>query len=235
MTARRFRTVGTLALAMLALAAGSVASAEAKPLFEADSYPATIDGVTIEAASIFTFGSIYKWECKKAPFQGKLSAAATSLTLTPSYQECRWRWPVIEPPPPFSIVEVKMNGCDFSLNALEFLKKDEYLSHVDLSCPAGKVVEIDLHENTPVICRLTVPAQTNRADVKLIDQTGKEGTSDDDVEARITVEKLHYTQDSAGTCPVAAGTYEDLQYLGYSTLTATNEAGKQIGLRVSGE
>jgi hypothetical protein len=232
---RKLKTIGLLALAMMTMAVGAASSAEAKPIFEADSYPATIDGVTIEAASVFTFGSFYKWECKKAPFQGKLTVAANALTLSAAYEECRWRWPVTEPPPPFSIVEVKMNGCDYSLNSLEFLKKDEYLARADLACPAGKLVEIDLHENIPIICRLTVPAQTNKADVKLIDQTGKEGTADDDVEARITIEKLHYTQDAAGTCPVSAGTYEDLQYLGYSTLTATDGSGKQIGLRVSGE
>lgn len=222
-----------LAVALVATAAGAT-GARAEPFFEADSYLATIDGVA-QTATVFQFGGMWKWECKTSPMEGKLSAKSSALTLSAAYGECRWRYPVKEPPPPFSLVQIFMNGCDYRLHSLGRVKADEYLSLADLECPAGKQVVIELHQETPTICKLTVPAQSNKSDIALIDETGKEGTTDDDLKAEITIKGMKYTQDSLFTCPVKQGTYEDLEYLGISTLTATSEAGKQIGLRVAGE
>lgn len=228
MNVRRLSSIILLALALLT---AGVASARAEPRFEADSYAATIDGVA-KTATVFQFGGIYKWECKAAPMQAKLSGESSALTLSASYGECRWQYP---PGAPFSLVQIFMNGCDYRLHALQRVKTDEYLSQVDLECPENKEVVIELHQETPTICKLKVPAQSNKSHVALIDETGKEGTADDDVKAKITVAKMKYTLESFVGCPVSKGTYEDLEYLGESTLTATSEAGKQIGFRVAGE
>jgi len=121
------------------------------------------------------------------------------------------------------------------LHGLQRVKADEYLSQVDLECPEGKQVVINLRQGTATICQLTVPPQSNRSHVALIDETNKEGTADDDVTARVTIEGMKYELHSFVGCPVGKGTYEDLVYEGISTLTATSEAGKQIGFRVAGE
>ncbi len=214
------------------MSVGAATGAKAAPTFEADGYPATIEGWTIEAASVFSFSG-YSFSCNEALHQGQLSGSEAALTLAAMYEECTWTWPP-EPPKP-SVVLVTMNGCDFRLHSLELEAKDEYLSLVNLECPTGKQVVIDMHSGFAVLCTLTVAAQSNAAHVRLINQTGKEGTSDDDVKAQITIEELHYAQDSPGFCPVKQGTYQNLQYLGISTLVATNQQGQQIGLRVSGE
>jgi hypothetical protein len=67
----------------------------------------------------------------------------------------------------------------------------------------------------------------------LEDLANKEGSSDDSVRGKFTVEGLHYSQDKLG-CPVKTGTYENLNYLALNQFTAT-ESGEPIGLRVEGE
>lgn len=232
---RGLRLLGALGLAALTMAV-SASSASAVPFFEADKYPATIDGTAL-STSVFTFGSSsLKWQCKKSNFLGELPTASEALRLSAVYEECTWTSHITEKEEGEgeepSVVFVTMNGCNYKLHGLEFLAEDEYRALADLECPTGKQVVIDLFHKSSVLCTLTVPPQSNRSDVKLIDQTGKEGTADDDVKAQITIEKLHYSQDAIG-CPVKQGTYENLQYLGENTLIATSE-GKQIGLRVSG-
>ena len=233
------RRLKSTLLVVLALAVGGVGagSAQAEPLFEADSYTATVDGVALKQ-SVFTFGGIYQWECKSSPFEGKLLAKSSSLTLSALYAECRWMWPVTEPPiEPYSLVQINMNGCDWKLNTLKFQKADEYTSLVNLECPAGKQVVIELHRTEPTICKLTVPAQSGKSDVRLIDKTA---SSPNDVEAQVTISGLNYTQDLSHfipelNCPLKPGSYTDLAYAGLLTLTATSEPGKQIGFRVTGE
>jgi hypothetical protein len=234
---RTFRALGPLTLAALVVAATAASSAQAEPHFEADKYKATVHGTAL-SASVFSFGGSLKWECKNSKFQGELASSSPALRLFPEYVECTWTSHITEKKEGEgekpSVVFVTMNGCDFRFHGLEFLAKDEYRALADLECPTGKLMTIDLFHESSVLCTLTVGAQSSLSDLKLIDQTGKEETADDDVKAQITIEKLHYTQDSLG-CPVKQGNYENLQYLGENTLTAITEAGEPIGLRVSGE
>jgi len=173
----------------------------------------------------------YKWECKTTTFQGELTAKANSLTLFPSYGECRWNYPPVEPPV-WSVVTVTMNGCDYRLHSLKRLKADEYSASADLQCPAGKQVVVDLRSGAFTLCRVTLPAQSNKTGSRLIDTTGKGGGLDD-VELQLAMGGMTYTQDLAG-CPINAGTYNTFAIENRMTLTATS-AGKQIGFRVAGE
>jgi len=233
------RRLKSTILAVLVLAVGSAGAgpAQAAPLFEADSYAANVDGSALTEA-IFGFhpgASPYKWECVKVPIQGKLTSSSSALTLTPTYQECRWQYPVTEPPQPFSAVTMTMNGCDWRLHTLSKLKAGEYKSFADLECPFSKEVVIDLRMGGTIICRMRAKAQTSKSQINLIDQANKEGSADDSIEAKIAVGGLSYKLEAFLGCPVGSGTYEDLTYSGIQTLTATSEAGKQIGLRVTGE
>lgn len=221
-----------LAGLVLAIGATYAAPAQAAPLFTADSYPATIDGVAA-APAIFQFGGVYAWECETAPMQGTLAGASSALTLSVTYETCRWRYPVTEPPQPWSAVLIAMNGCDWKLQSLQKLEADKYKSSANLECPAGKDVVIELQQGGFPLCKLTVQAQSNKSEVRLSDKTEK---SPNDVEALIAIAGLKYTQELGFpySCPVKTGTYENLNYQGIATLTATS-AGKQIGFRVTGE
>lgn len=218
--------------AVIAILAASAAPAQAEPLFTADSYPATIDGTAL-APTVFEFGGEYRWECETAPMSGTLSSASNALTLSVGYEKCRWWYPVTEPPQPFSTVVIAMNGCDWRFHGLQKQEADKYKASASLECPAEKDVLIELQQGGFPLCKLTVQAQSNKADVGLIDKTEK---SPNDVEAQITIGSLKYTQilGFPYSCPVKTGTYEDLNYKGLATLTATS-GGKQIGLRVTGE
>ncbi len=218
-------------LATAALATGATAStAQATPLIEADSYAATISGTALQR-SIFSIGSIYKWECRTPTLQGSLVAASSSLALTPSFAECLWHWPIESSN---SVVQMNMNGCTFLLNSFKFVKKGEYNTGFNLECPVGKQVVIEMHSGAPVICSLTVPGQSGKSLARLINLPNKEGSADDEIRNEYEVSKLKYTLTASVGCPVKSGTYEDMTFLGDDALKAT-KAGTQVGLRMSGE
>lgn len=225
----KHKLCGLLAMAALA-AVGNAATADAAPLIEADSYPVTISAPPLQH-SVFSIGGIYQWECK-APtlLGGTLAAASSSLSLTPSFAECSWHWPITDPA---SVVQMNMNGCTFHLSSIAFVKKGEYNTLFALECPAGKQVVIEMHSGLPVICTMTVPAQSGKSLARLIDLANKEGSADDEIRNEFEVGKLKYSLTSFG-CPVKTGTYEDMTYLGDHALKAT-KSGTQVGLRVSGE
>lgn len=222
------------ALAVTAMGAGA-ASAKAEPLFEADSYAATVNGAPL-ASTIFWFhpgASPLAWECLKAPLQGELSAASPLLALTPTYSECRWQYP---PGSPFSVVTMSMNGCKWRLHGLSKFETGSYNSLVDLECPSGQEMSIELRQSALTICKMKLASQTNKSGASLFNKPNKEEKADDSVEARFSVEKLRYKMESvSGLCPVASGTYEDMRYEGRESLTAkTKSGGVQTGLRLSG-
>jgi hypothetical protein len=231
MNPRVARCLKPLLLVVLVFGLVSAASAQAEPSFEADAYPATIDGTPL-SATIFTFGGEYKWTCHSTSYTGSLAAKSTQLTITPSYSTCSWSYPVTEPQQPYSIVKVSMNGCDYRLHSGKRLELDKYQDLLSLECPAGQQVVIELNQGPTTICRLTVRAQSNKSHVGLTDKT----IAPNDVELAATVKGLKYTQDLSGfiPCPVKAGAYENLEFTALATLTATS-GGKQVGLRVTGE
>ncbi|MFL5833730.1 MAG: hypothetical protein ACJ76B_07095 [Solirubrobacterales bacterium] len=227
--ARRLKSTALVAL-VAAVCAISSASAQAEPLIEADSYPTTIDGTAL-AASIFTMEGGYKWECKATAMSGELVAKSGSLTLSPTYGECRWNYPVLEPPV-WRVVTVTMNGCDYLLHGLKRTEADKYSTLADLKCPAGQQVVVHLSSTTFPTCKVTLPAQSNLAGSNLIDKTGKEKSADD-VELQLGMGGMAFTQDIAG-CPVAVGAHSTFSIVNQMTLSGTS-GGKGVGLRVSGE
>jgi hypothetical protein len=162
---------------------------------------------------------------------GELTGKSGSLTLSPTYGECRWNYPIFEPPV-WRVVTVTMNGCDYLLHGLKRTKADEYTVSADLQCPAGKQVVVHLSSTMFPTCQVTLPAQSNKAGSGLLDKTGKE-KSTDDVELQLAMSGMAFTQDVAG-CPVKAGAHESFAINNRITLTGTS-GGKQIGFRVSGE
>lgn len=219
---------------VVAVTGAGATSARAAPLFEADSYAATVNGAPLKS-TIFWFhpgASPLAWECLKAPLQGELPAALPFLALTPTYSECRWQWP---PGSPFSVVSVSMNGCKWRLNTLSKVEAGTYKSLVDLECPSGQEVLVELRQTTVTICKMRLASQTSKGQILLLDKPNKEEKADDSIETSFAVEKLRYKMEALLGCPVASGTYEDMKYEGKESLTAkTKSGGVQTGLRLSG-
>lgn len=230
---RRFKTLWSPCLAALALLVVTAPAAQAEPLFEADSYPATVVGVTApEFVSVWTFGGEYKFTCGTDQFSGELTEPSETLALATLSEECLWVWPPTEPPPPPSIVEVKMNSCVERLGAVFFDEESgRDLAPLALECPEGNQVEIVLYEKSLELCKLTVPSQTSVEHVWLENQENEKGSADDTVVGKFTFEGLHYSQDKL-FCPVKTGTYEDLSYVAINVFSAANESEEQIGLRI---
>lgn len=231
---RRSLWVTVLAVLAVVVTGASAASAEAEPVFKADSYTATVNGAPL-AKTVFGFhlgAAPLEWECVNPQLHGELTAASPSLVLVPEYIECRWMYP---PGSPFTVVTMAMNGCKWKLHALSKVETGSYKSLVDLECPAGQEASIELRELTVTICKLKLPSQANKSQVFLLDKPGKE-EAEDSIEASFAVEKLHYKLEAVSlACPVASGTYEDMTYKGKESLTAkTKSGGVQTGLRLSG-
>lgn len=226
--AGRLRTIGSVCLVALAAVASIAPAARGALLFEADEYPAATDGVAAEYG-VFTFGGIYQFLCEETHRSGELEEASETLTLSTSFEECWWMWPVTEPPQRPSAVLVTMSECHERLD-LNLLEEGESLAAYSLDCPEEQQVEIELHWGVVEICTLTVPAQEGVSHVHL-ENVEPEGEPTY-ITATSTVEGLHFTQDNA-LCPLKTGTYENLHYESIDSLTATGESEEQIGLSVA--
>ncbi|MGC1166347.1 MAG: hypothetical protein WA862_09570 [Solirubrobacterales bacterium] len=123
------------------------------PEFEAESYPATISGAQ-SGTSAFDGGSggrILQNECKKGTVASSLSAASTALSISPSYSECK-----------FLGVNstVTTNGCTYASHVDSKVESGKYSGLMDISCPAGKAIEIKMGNPASPACVATIGAQS---------------------------------------------------------------------------
>jgi hypothetical protein len=235
---RRSVWVGMLAVLVVAAMGVRAAGAQAEPAFEADSYPATLTGVPT-TATVFGFhpggGATNSWSCAKPAAAGELSVLSSSVLLPHTYSECTW----VVPPMPGtlpSVVTIFVNSCKWNVHGLSKVATGSYKALVNLECPSGQEMLIELRQGTFVICKMHVPSQGNKSQVTLLDKANKEEKADDSVELSFAVEKLLYHLESlSALCPATSGTYEDLSIKGSESFTAKTKAGGvQTGLRVSG-
>ncbi|HXR60471.1 MAG TPA: hypothetical protein VN732_04005 [Solirubrobacterales bacterium] len=101
------RIIGVVAAAAMALTAFvGVASASAAQ-FQAEQYPATLSGQSLEAGRVVAGGYVYS-NCYST-LSGEATAASESLKVTPTWQSCTWLG--------FSGVKINNGGCQFQLQA----------------------------------------------------------------------------------------------------------------------
>lgn len=150
---RNLKVLGTVVAAMLALSV--VASAAQANQFTAAAYPATISGNQTEAHK-FVIGGNRTVTCSTAKFAGSAIAATKELTIKPTYEGCA--------------ITVLGNTFDatITMNECDYLFTEPAGGKVDLTCPAGKTVVIDVYSGTGVahtaenqICTYTIAAQNN--------------------------------------------------------------------------
>ena len=137
---RKFKTLGLAMVAVLAMSAFVASAAQAQ--YTASSYPTTATATSALGNDVFTTegGSV---ECA-SHFQGTLTEASSTLTVTPTYTSCKAFG--------FAHATVNMNGC-----AYVFHRTSATSSNATVECPAGKSItvvagncEIVIHAQGPL-------------------------------------------------------------------------------------
>jgi len=147
---RNLKSLGLALVAVLAMSAMVASAAQAVPQYTGSAYPTTGTGSNTSGSETFTTegGTV---QCD-SHFVGTLSAANSTLTVTPSYSNCTAFG--------FINADVHENGCTYVFHASSKLGTDHYSSTVDVVCPAGAQMVI-----TAATCEVAVPAQTGLSSV----------------------------------------------------------------------
>jgi hypothetical protein len=197
---RRIR-LGLSLLAAIAGSAFAVASAQAG-VFTAGAYPATLTGQTVGGPHTLTT-ELGAMGCEPK-FHGEQAAASPEITLSLLYgTSCGIGG---------NVVHFIPNGCDYQLHAGATLFEDAVGGWMDVKCPAGKRINIEI--TSFPICRITIPEQFAVASITYTNRTLAK-----DVDVDFNVLGLEYELDAG--CPVV-GFFTTGEYTGTTTLTTDN-------------
>jgi hypothetical protein len=177
------RNLKTLGLALVAVLAMSVvvASVASAASYTGSSYPTTGTGSNTAGKETLTTSGLTV-QCD-SHFEGTLSAASSTATVTPKYANC----------PAFGFLNatIAFNGCDYLFHAGGLAVPGVYNNSVDVVCPAGSG-PVTIKAGT---CVVDVPAQTGLSNVK----TTNSGTSVT-VQPEVSNITMNVTTDGFG-CP----------------------------------
>jgi hypothetical protein len=208
-----------LVLLSLLVFAASAAPAAATPHIQAESASATVTSMdepvvfhtaagTTECSLDFHEEDTDTWW----PFNDHFSVSST-------YTKCKSFG--------FAEATVSSNGCKYIFRPTEKVSSDNFKAHMDISCPAGKAIEI-----VAATCAATIGAQSGLTSVDLVNNTG---ASPKDISITLTVTKFAYTVTKDGFgCPFSGtGSKTDGELSGGGTLTASS-GGSAVGIEITG-
>jgi hypothetical protein len=166
---RKLKTLGVALVAVFALTA-VMASAASAASYTSSTYPTTATATSAAGNDVFTTegGTV---ECA-SHFVGTLSAASSSLTITPTYTGCK----------AFGFLEASVTGCEYEVTASSTTLSN---IHIRKTCTikAGT-------------CHITVHPQGPLSHVGTTNNAGG------DVSLRATVQNISYTVITDGfLCP----------------------------------
>jgi hypothetical protein len=181
------------------------------PTFQADKYPASLSlsqGETGEDLVLSMEGKL-KFQCTSVGGSGQLSAASSTLTISPSFSGCKLAG--------ISATAVNTNGCTLQFDAGTSVG---LASTMDLACPAGKALEVIAGS-----CQISVPAAN--------DIQSTPGNFDGDVYFEVNGSGLEYVKTKDGLlCPFSGtGAKTDGSLTGRLSVSATY-LGANIGIAV---
>lgn len=197
----KFKALGVAALTVVAMSAITASSAQAAN-FTASSYPAvgTASSAQENEDMVTEAGSV---ECKAHFVMAAISEGTSSITVTPTYTECKtWGW--------FN-GSVNMNGCDYVF----------YTSGAfDLKCPTGKVVVI-----TGFNCEVQIAGQNSLVGMDLKNN----GTG---ISIQATVGGINYTVTKDGFgCPYSGtGAKTGASYIQNSAVQLSSPGGATLDI-----
>lgn len=201
---------GAMALALIALLGVTSASASQ---FRAEEYPSTVNG-TQGVQQKFKVSAGANIFCSTATATGTLSAASTSLTMTPTYSGCQAYGLNTTP---------SVGSCKYVYN-ITAGESSPYTGTVGVSCSK----EDDSISFKGPGCTMTIPMQSALASVDFANAPGKHSRNRY-VTVTFNVTKLKYTETGV-FCP-SAGTHEDGTYTGTSVLKGAKD-GHAVGVYV---
>lgn len=193
------------------------AAAQATPLFGAGAYPATVQG---ESAAVVIGTDGGNIECFTTTFDGTLSAASSTLDLTPIVSNCK-AWGFVNP-------TISTQGCGYRFHATEKQALDQYKAHLGIKCPtAGGIIW------SAGTCSIEIKPQEGLTTVDLDNDTGAPNRLTLDFE----VSGLAYTVTKDGLgCPLTGtGATTNGTITSDAILLKASNSGKEVGLAVSGE
>lgn len=163
---RAIKTLGLTALVAVAVgAAGARAQAHDAQLTLEES-PATIKGTSIETHSFVRAGRSVT--CATANFTGGASDGATTLSLTPVYEECHAT--ILGSMLPATVTS---NGCYYVLHFTEDTEPATYTADTDIECPGENQIEMHVysshtnHTAGTSACTFTIPPQSGLESIDL--------------------------------------------------------------------
>lgn len=134
--ARRLKVLGISVMATLALGTALASAAQAKGIFGAEQYPASVKGTPTNE---LTFSGGTRSGTCGGSFGAVLTAASGALEVTPQYANCKTTsgsWPV----------SVVPNGCTYSWSINTVSGGTEGTGTETIACPAGKELTISLYD-----------------------------------------------------------------------------------------
>ena len=182
--------------AVLALSAVVSATASAGE-FTAESYPSTLVGSKGAVADSFntTTGNV---NCKSPSYHGTISAATTTILVTPTYAECTgFGFPAT----------IDTNGCHY----LFHIPAVGNVGTVDIVCTEGNEITVTASAAGTVKCTVHVPSQTVGGTITYAN-SGVGSTRQVTIAANLnSIDYTHTQGTGIGSCPGgsgAAGTLE---------------------------
>ncbi len=196
-------SLGAALLVALAVSAAMATAAQATAQFTAEQYPAVLTGQSSESTNFIGF------TCAEVSYEATLTAASTSITLTPHFGSCT-------KPFPFTI---HMNGCHYLLEALTATTGEDTHGRLKVVCAAGKKITLTYGD-----CSAHIPPQT-------VGGTGNDvtltnfGGANTSIGLDLNVESLHVETEGFILCKNT--THTNRQLIGTSTLSGYVDAGTQ--------
>ncbi|HEX6666243.1 MAG TPA: hypothetical protein VF081_06575 [Solirubrobacterales bacterium] len=176
---------GVAMLAAFALMAVSASGAQATN-WTAASYKALISGEQSSPSSTsFGFEDSTTAKCVKVGLAGELTAASSSLTLSPGYTECTAFG--------FSEATITPNECTFTLKATSG-SVDTFSGSGEIKCPEGKKIVV-VGGN----CEVKIGAQS----IGTVSYKTVTASEPDEIEATLSTSAITYEKSKDGiSCPL---------------------------------
>lgn len=173
-------------------------------------YPMSISG-SQGTQHVITLNGSKTVKCSTANLSTSLSGPTAQFPVTGAYSGCT----ALGFPG-----EVKMNGCTYTFSVINQPPYElSYAGHADISCPAGKTIEIISISAGLVKCTVTIGSQITN-DTGYLVYTNQPSTSTIGLELKITGIDYHQ-QEGGGLGRCTTGDFTDGTYTGTSTLVGS--------------
>jgi hypothetical protein len=198
---RNLKVLGVALAAVFAMSAIAASMASADTI-TAEKYPVTLTGSqSAPFNNVLTVPNTGTVKCETATYHGELTAAGTTVTITPTYKKCE----VLG----FASGEaVNMNGCDYMLHLNP--AAGNTTGTADVVCPAGKEIVVTATSVGTTKCVFNIPAQVGLAKAT-VTNTGAGTTSELVLHLEVkNIKETHTAGTGLGKCTAGGASTAEL-------------------------